>query len=70
MGWDFRTFNTGSGNGNILKHLEDSSNKSSKVPYNENIVVILNSNLIHETDNFEFQEGYKNRRINVTLLFG
>ena len=40
------------------------------IPYNENRAVIFNSNLFHETDNYEFKEGYENRRINITLLFG
>ena len=26
--------------------------------------------LFHETDRFHFKPGYKNRRINITLLFG
>jgi len=66
--WGFKTFN--SDQLKIAKHLEINSSENSIVPYNENRVVIFNSNLIHETDNFEFQEGYENRRINVTLLFG
>jgi hypothetical protein len=41
-----------------------------KVPYKENRVVLFNSNLFHETDKFHFKPGYKNRRINITLLFG
>ena len=40
------------------------------IPYNEKREVIFNSNLFHETDSYEFKEGYENRRINVTLLFG
>jgi hypothetical protein len=40
------------------------------VPHRENRVVIFNSTLFHETDRVEFREGYENRRINVTLLFG
>ena len=27
-------------------------------------------NMFHETDRFEFEPGYVNRRINVTMLFG
>ena len=40
------------------------------IPYNENRAVIFNSNLFHETDNIDFKDGYENRRINVTMLFG
>ena len=66
--WDFKTYN--SNKEKIAKHLENGSGEKSIVPYNENRVVIFNSNLIHETDRFEFKEGYENRRINVTMLFG
>ncbi len=66
--WDFKTFNNDTEK--ILEHLEDNNNEKSVIPYNENRIVIFNSNLIHETDKFEFKEGYENRRINVTMLFG
>ena len=66
--WDSKTFNNDTEK--ILEHLEDNNNEKSVIPYNENRIVIFNSNLIHETDKFEFKEGYENRRINVTMLFG
>ena len=66
--WDFMTFNNN--RKKILEHIADNNDEKSVIPYNENRVVIFNSNLIHETDRFEFQEGYENRRINVTMLFG
>lgn len=40
------------------------------VPYRANRAVIFDSDLFHETDVLEFQEGYLNRRINLTMLFG
>ena len=66
--WDSKTFNNNTEK--ILEHLEDNNNEKSVIPYNENRIVLFNSNLIHETDKFEFKEGYENRRINVTMLFG
>ena len=66
--WDFETFNNISEN--IPEHLEDNNDEKSVIPYNENRIVLFNSNLIHETDKFEFKEGYENRRINITMLFG
>ena len=66
--WDSKTFNNDTEK--ILEHLEDNNNEKSVIPYNENRIVIFNSNLIHETDKFEFKEGFENRRINVTMLFG
>jgi len=32
--------------------------------------VIFDSNLFHKTDRIDFREGYENRRINVTMLYG
>jgi hypothetical protein len=40
------------------------------IPYKENRAVIFDSALFHATDNFRFKKGYKNRRINLTLLYG
>lgn len=66
--WEFKTFN--SNQEKILEYLEDNNEEKSVIPYSENRVVLFNSNLFHETDKFEFKEGYKNQRINVTMLFG
>ena len=70
LDWDFKAYNHYNSGEKIIKLLENSSCEKSIVPYNENRVVIFNSNLIHETDKFKFKEGYENRRINVTMLFG
>lgn len=40
------------------------------VPYRANRAVIFDSDLFHETDKIEFKEGYLNRRINLTMLYG
>ena len=66
--WDFNTFNNDEKR--IREELKKSKGNTKVIPYNENRAVIFNSNLFHETDNYEFKEGYENRRINVTLLFG
>jgi hypothetical protein len=44
--------------------------KSKIVPYRANRAVIFDSDLFHETDKIEFKEGYLNRRINITMLYG
>jgi tetratricopeptide (TPR) repeat protein len=44
--------------------------KPVKVPYRANRAVIFDSDLFHETDAIEFKEGYLNRRINLTMLYG
>tara|TARA_B110000008_G_scaffold60207_1_gene59786 strand:+ start:424 stop:1995 length:1572 start_codon:yes stop_codon:yes gene_type:complete len=70
LDWDFKSYNSYTSQERIAKFLENFSTDKSIVPYNENRAVIFNSNLIHETDRFEFKEGYENRRINITMLFG
>jgi len=40
------------------------------IPYKRNRAAIFDSSLIHETNPLRFKDGYENRRINVTLLFG
>ena len=41
-----------------------------KVGFKKNRMVFFTSDMFHESDTFNFKKGYKNRRINVTLLFG
>jgi len=40
------------------------------VPYRENRAIMFRSRLLHRSDAPEFEVGYENHRINVTLLFG
>ena len=51
------------------EELKKSKGNTKVIPHNENRAVVFNSNLFHETDSYEFKEGYENRRINVTLLY-
>ena len=66
--WDFNTYNTDEQK--IREELRKSKGNTRVIPYKENRAIVFNSNLFHETDKYEFKEGYENRRINVTLLFG
>jgi tetratricopeptide (TPR) repeat protein len=54
----------------VRAFLAESKASSITVPYRENRAVIFDSDLFHETDRIEFREGYENRRINVTMLYG
>lgn len=68
LDWDFGKFN-----GDVeatRAFLKDSGAKSVTVPYRANRAVIFDSDLFHETDTIRFRDGYENRRINVTLLYG
>jgi hypothetical protein len=54
----------------IREFLSNSRAKSLDVPYRQNRAVMFNSDLFHETGKLNFRDGYENRRINITMLFG
>ena len=54
----------------MREEIKKSKGKKTIIPYKENRAVLFNSSLLHESDNYEFKEGYENRRINITILFG
>lgn len=66
--WSFSEYN--GDESRIRKFLTDAGARSIRVPYRENRCVIFNSTLFHETDQFEFNDAYQDRRINVTFLYG
>ena len=66
--WGFRKFNTDSAT--ILAYLESVGSVPWRVPHRTNRAVIFDSDLFHASDRPHFREGYANRRINVTLLYG
>lgn len=64
-------------NGDVFKgyrHLageKGGANRHVTIPYKQNRAVIFHSKLFHNTEKFEFRCcGYKDRRINITMLFG
>ena len=66
--WDFADYNA---NETAMKgFLAASGAKPVRIPHRQNRVVIFNSDLFHETDRITFADGYENRRINITLLYG
>lgn len=40
------------------------------VPYHCNRALVFHSMIAHSTDRYRFKDGYENRRINITLLYG
>lgn len=52
----------------IAKYLVDA--KAERVPYRCNRAVLFHSTLFHKTDPYQFRDGYENRRMNITMLFG
>ena len=68
LDWDFTKYNTArEGDRDFLAR---EGAKPVTIPYRANRAVIFDSDLFHETDTIAFAEGYLNRRINVTLLYG
>lgn len=50
--------------------LGDDANDLVVIPYCENRAVLFESRLFHESDAIDFQPGYENHRVNITMLFG
>lgn len=67
--WDFKRFNA---NWEYVdEHLLRPSGYSNvTIPYKQNRAVIFDSFLFHKTDRHKFKQGYENRRINLTWLYG
>lgn len=66
--WSFEKANADSAT--IQKYLDERQAKMVRVPYKMNRCVLFDSTYFHATDEIHFKEGYENRRINCTLLFG
>jgi tetratricopeptide (TPR) repeat protein len=66
--WGFREYNQDEAA--IREFLRQRGARGTRVPHRCNRAVLFNSNLFHETDRIDFREGYENRRINITYLFG
>ncbi|MBA2587672.1 MAG: tetratricopeptide repeat protein [Alphaproteobacteria bacterium] len=50
--------------------LKQSNARMTRVPHRANRAVIFRSDLFHKTSDCRFEEGYLNKRINISLLFG
>jgi tetratricopeptide (TPR) repeat protein len=50
--------------------LENSKVKMTRIAHRANRAIVFRSDLIHRTSEFHFANGYRNRRINVSLMFG
>lgn len=68
LDWDFERYNRDEPS--IRAYLREKQSKALRIPYRANRAVIFDSDLFHETDDMRFADGYENRRINITLLYG
>ena len=68
LDWGFAQYN-GAGQ-SVRDFLAQSNAQSVTVPHRANRAVVFDSDLFHETDKIAFKDGYLNRRINITMLYG
>jgi hypothetical protein len=68
LDWDFEKYNRDAQGNRAF--LEEAGAKPVTIPYRANRAVIFDSNLFHKSDTITFRQGYLNRRINVTMLYG
>jgi Tfp pilus assembly protein PilF len=68
LDWNFAKYNAAEDD--ITSFLTAQNSKPVTIPYRANRAVIFDSDLFHETDQIAFKEGYLNRRINITMLYG
>ena len=66
--WDFAKFNKEPQR--IEDYLQAQGSVPTRHPYRANRALVFDSDLFHASDQPQFREGYLNRRINVTLLYG
>ncbi len=65
---DMRIYN---GNETAAREFLDRSNaKLTVIPHRANRAILFKSDLFHKTSHCQFEEGYLNKRINISLLFG
>ena len=67
--WDFSEYNSLQKSPKIKEMLDSKGICNMVIPYKENRAVIFNSKLFHATDDFEFDNSYENRRVNITFLY-
>ncbi len=68
--WNFKEYNNAKNEPKVLAWLKQQGARAVTIPYRCNRAVIFNSDLFHATDRISFKEGYENRRVNITLLYG
>jgi len=67
-GEDMRIYN---GNEDKARQfLIDSRAQATSIPHKANRAILFKSDLFHKTGSCKFQEGYLNKRINISILFG
>ena len=70
--WDWKIYNKMKDTAIVEKEIANFLTDADTVtiPHRENRATLFHSNLFHKLDHINFKEGYENRRINITFLFG
>ena len=70
--WDWRYYNANKHTPAVSRKIADflADADTVRIPYRENRAVLFHSNLFHQSDQIHFKDGYENRRMNITFLFG
>jgi tetratricopeptide (TPR) repeat protein len=72
LDWDWTDMNLRKNDPDVRARIRDFLSDAPEVvlAHRENRAVLFHSNLFHTSDRFRFKDGFANRRMNVTLLFG
>ena len=72
MDWDWERYNREKYGANMKREIDEflSDAKTMTIPYGDNRAVLFRSNLYHKSDQVNFKDGFENRRMNITMLFG
>jgi len=70
--WDWGRYNALQNTPTIKQEIADflSDAETVTIPHRQNRALLFHSNLFHKSDRVNFRDGFENRRMNVTLLFG
>ena len=72
LDWDWERYNKEKYSPDIKREIDEflEDAETVTIPYAENRAVLFHSNLYHKSDRVNFKDGFENRRMNVTMLFG
>ena len=72
LDWDWSHYNNKKYTPAVRREVSDflADADTVTIPYRENRAALFHSNLFHRSDDIHFRDGFGNRRMNITLLFG
>ncbi len=72
LDWDWIQYNKNKNSPEIQDRIKSylGSAETVPIPYRENRAVLFRSTLFHGSDEYRFRDGFENRRMNMSMLFG